>query len=397
MNRYRAIVSAATLAVVLASAPCAQAAVSWSQIQLVDASGVPNEPLHAYYFKGILTLWHKKSSSSTSLDVSVPPVKIVSTTEGVVDATIWVEGKGKWNAKTNEAEESLVFEGDAAGKFASRLKCTGDPWISPATCVVLSAQYAVSKGKNWDFPGIVKKGRKPLSQPAVTLTVAESLSAKHKSAAAPPPPLPPKVDKKLRSPKKEGLPGSLASATHPPAVSASKAVAAMKSAAAAPADQPPAPAATATATLADIASNADIAIGAKPAQWGGIVMVNASEARRVHDGVCEYAVRHAARNAGLAAAGAFGRRWTNSNVGGTWEMSYPPIQANGTVERVDTLPLKPGRNVLYLTLDPGNAVAESDENNNLYRVAVDVAGECGASSTSGPPAAQGGRLKIPKR
>ncbi|NJD62696.1 MAG: hypothetical protein FIA93_08250 [Deltaproteobacteria bacterium] len=384
MNRYRAMVSMATLAVALASAPCAQAAVSWSEIQLVDASGVPNEPLHAYYFKGILTLWHQKSSSSTSLDVSVPPVKSVSTTEGVVDATIWVEGKGKWNAKTNEAEESLVFDGDAAGKFASRLKCTGDPWISPATCVVLSAQYAVSKGKNWDFPGIVKKGRKPLSQPAVTLAEAESLSSKQKSSAAPPPPPPPKADKKLSSPKKEG----------PPVASAPGAVAAMKSGAAAPAAKPPVP--QAAVNLAEISSNPDLAVGTKPVQWGGIVTVNASEARRVHDGVCEFAVRHTARNAGPAAAGAFGRRWTNSNGSGAWERSYPPIPANGTVERIDTLPLKPGRNVLSLTLDPGNAVAESNENNNQYRFSGDVTGVCGAAAAPGAPVSPGGRLKMPK-
>ena len=127
--------------------------------------------------------------------------------------------------------------------------------------------------------------------------------------------------------------------------------------------------------------------------------MDASEARGVRNGACDFAVRHTAQNVGATAAGASSRRWTNSNVPGTWEMSYPSIPANGTVERVDTLPLKPGRNVLYLTLDSGNGVAESNESNNLFRVAVDLAGACGPASNSPVPGASstppkaGGRLK----
>jgi hypothetical protein len=367
MQKILRMVSAVALTAVLAFAPSAHAAVSWSELQLVDASGVPNEPSHGYWFKGILALWHTKTTSSTSLEVSFTPVKFSSTSGGVVDATIWVQGKGKWNEKTGEAEEHLVFEGnDAAGKFASRMKCTKDPWIYPASCVVLSAQYKVSKGKNWDFPGMVQKWKRPLTQPVVTLAAAESLSSKHKSAAPVPPPPPPATDppKKLSSPKKE--------TSAPPA-------------------QPPV--ALVSVKLPDIASDSGIVVGTKAVQWGGIVAVSASEARRVHDGQCEFAIRHTARNAGASSAGPFGRRWTNSNVGGAWGMTYPSIPPNGTVERVDTLPLKPGRNTLYLTLDSGNAVTESNEGNNLYRISVDLSGACGPTSTSTPPAAAGGRLQ----
>jgi hypothetical protein len=153
--------------------------------------------------------------------------------------------------------------------------------------------------------------------------------------------------------------------------------------------------------LPDITSAPGVVVGARNVQWGGIVSVNASEARGVHDGACDFAIRHSAQNASTAAAGGFSRRWTNSNVAGTWEMSYPSIPANGSVERVDTLPLKPGRNMLYLTLDSGNAVAESNESNNLFRVAVDLAGVCGPASNRPAPGASstppnaGGRLKYP--
>lgn len=147
------------------------------------------------------------------------------------------------------------------------------------------------------------------------------------------------------------------------------------------------------AGLPDITSDPAVTVGTQAAQWGGIVAVNAAEARRMHDGVCDFIIRHTAHNNGASATGPFGRRWTNSNVPGNWDMSYPSIPANGTLERVDTLPLKPGRNVLYLTLDSDNAVAETNENNNLFRVAVDVSGACEPASA---PAAPGGRLKWQK-
>lgn len=153
------------------------------------------------------------------------------------------------------------------------------------------------------------------------------------------------------------------------------------------------------AGLPDITSGPNITVGTQATQWGGIVAVNAAEARRMHDGVCDFAIRHTAHNNGASATGTFGRRWTNSNVSGSWDMIYPPIPPNGTLERVDTLPLKPGRNVLYLTLDSGNAVAESNENNNLFQVTVDLNGVCGpASAPAAPPtpSAPGGRLKWQK-
>lgn len=147
--------------------------------------------------------------------------------------------------------------------------------------------------------------------------------------------------------------------------------------------------------LADLLSEATVTVGTKPVAWGGIVAVSAAESRIVRNGMCEFAVRHVVRNAGAGAAGAFHRRWTNSNVAGNWDDSYPPIPAGGAVERVDTLPLKPGRNVLYLRLDPNDAVAESDENNNLNRIAIDLSGECGAPVSESAGQA-GGRLKLPK-
>jgi hypothetical protein len=246
----------------------------------------------------------------------------------------------------------------------------------------------------------VLTSKKFLLEKKIFLAEAQALSEKKSANAPPPPPPPPKP-----AAKPVAKPDPVKVARAAPGVLAAKPVAPPVP----PPQIPAAPAAgggalvrqqTAQAPgLPDLTSAPGVAIGARNVQWGGIVSMDASEARGVRNGACDFAVRHTAQNAGATAAGTFGRRWTNSNVAGTWEMSYPSIPANGTVERVDTLPLKPGRNILYLTLDSGNAVAESNENNNLFRVAVDLAGVCGPASNSPAPGASstppnpGGRLK----
>ena len=49
------------MAIVFAFTPGAWGAnLSWSEVQLVDASGVPNKPVHGYSFKGILKVYGTK-------------------------------------------------------------------------------------------------------------------------------------------------------------------------------------------------------------------------------------------------------------------------------------------------------------------------------------------------
>jgi hypothetical protein len=158
-------------------------------VQLVNASGVPNELVHGYVFKGILKLYGTtpyKSGVEYALDFV--PVYMESGGQKVLYATIWVKGEGRWDEKKNEAEEELVFEGDVAGAFFSRLKCNKDPWIYSTSCAVLSTQYDAKRGKEWNFPGMVQKRRLPITKPAVTLAKAEELSKKHTSSTPPPPP-----------------------------------------------------------------------------------------------------------------------------------------------------------------------------------------------------------------
>lgn len=174
---------------------------SWLEVQLVDAFGVPNDPIHGYTFKGILKIYgKKKKESGLEPELNYIPVHYYETVENIPYATMWVTGEGKWNGNKNEAEEKLILEGDVAGEFYSLLKCTTDPWISTTSCAVLKAQYNSKKGTLWDFPGMVKKWQQPLTQYAVNLAKAQELSKKHASTNPPPPP-PPKVIKTDQQPQ----------------------------------------------------------------------------------------------------------------------------------------------------------------------------------------------------
>jgi hypothetical protein len=139
---------------------------------------------------------------------------------------------------------------------------------------------------------------------------------------------------------------------------------------------------------ADIKSAPRVMVAGKyPVAWGQGVTISAADARRAANGVCEVAISHETLNAGSAAAGPFGRRWANRQSPASLTDSYPPIPAGGSLQRTDTLALKPGVNHLSLTLDPQNQVRESDENNNVYPLTITVNGTCGMA----PGPAPGGR------
>jgi hypothetical protein len=138
----------------------------------------------------------------------------------------------------------------------------------------------------------------------------------------------------------------------------------------------------AVAALPDLVSDGAITVGKQVTQWGATVKVDAADARRMHHGRCEFPVRHLTRNAGGGAAAPSMRRWTNDRLPGQWDIDAPPIAAQGAVERVDTLGLVPGRNLLHLKLDPAHALKESNASNNVRRVAVELSGDCGVSAVT---------------
>jgi hypothetical protein len=147
-----------------------------------------------------------------------------------------------------------------------------------------------------------------------------------------------------------------------------------------------APPALARAVQPDITSAAQVIIGSTAAQWGTSVGVDAQQAHSAAGGVCQVPIRHTARNIGLAAAGQFSSIWKNSSVPGSWSRAWKPIAAGSADTQTDLVSVKPGANVLSLTLDDTGQLQESNEANNQFRMMVTVSGSCGlAPGIAAPP------------
>jgi hypothetical protein len=359
------------VALLIAGAPPAHAATfSWAEVQLTGASGVPNEPERTYKFKGIITGSGSKKSTSTSFDLSWPPMKQTSSNTNAVFATIWVQGKGRWDAAKNEASENFHFDGDVRGQFASRLKCSADPWLAPTSCVVISAQYQGDKGPIYDWPGMVHNAKRPLSAKAVDPALAAQLSQSAVATAPPPPPPPKKVPVGLKATDKPA-------AIELPVLRLQAQNVSPAQAAAIPPVQP---------QLPDIASAARLRVAGKHAVvWGGALTLTDADARAAKGGVCQVAFEHELRNEGLAPSAASNRRWTDGSQPMSFSAPTPALAPGATALRVDTLALAPGAHVLTLGLDSGNQVKESNEGNNVYTITVTLNGSCGAGT---PPAVQ---------
>ena len=134
--------------------------------------------------------------------------------------------------------------------------------------------------------------------------------------------------------------------------------------------------------LPDITSRPMVSVAGKPVSWGGTVAINSAQARAKANGRCLVAFEHFVRNAGTAATGAFKRRWHNDATAGSASGAYQSIAPEQFVRRVDTLELLPGTNHLRLALDSMNQVAETQEDNNLLEVTVQVVGDCGDAQTT---------------
>jgi hypothetical protein len=133
--------------------------------------------------------------------------------------------------------------------------------------------------------------------------------------------------------------------------------------------------------LPDITSRPMVGVAGKPVTWGSTAAINSAQARAKANGRCLVTFEHFVRNAGSAPTGAFKRRWHNDATAGSASGVYQSVAPAQFVRRVDTLELLPGTNHLRLALDSSNQVAEADENNNLFDVTVQLAGDCGDAET----------------
>lgn len=113
--------------------------------------------------------------------------------------------------------------------------------------------------------------------------------------------------------------------------------------------------------------------------WGTSAMVPASDASSVKRGLCGFRYKYVTRNQGAAAAIATTNRIRRDTQNGQIVANnvLPALAPGATAVSDGHLWLKSGTWMLYVHADEPQAVAESDETNNLRRVKVTVEGKCG--------------------
>jgi hypothetical protein len=159
-----------------------------------------------------------------------------------------------------------------------------------------------------------------------------------------------------------------------------------------------------TLSYPDVTATAQVRILNHAYGWNDTITVDAKQAFSVNknnSGLCEFEIEYSLSNIGAGNAGSFRSVWTNSAVGGSWNHLWPSLASKGTSSGRDVLPLKPGINRLQLVIDDLHQLKESDTANNIFRITINVTGNCGnASLPAGPvkiPSASGGVVIPPAK
>jgi hypothetical protein len=143
----------------------------------------------------------------------------------------------------------------------------------------------------------------------------------------------------------------------------------------------PAPTPTPTPTPTgkpDLAPGSGIAVGGKTAAWGGVIALKTADTFLQSNGKCAVNISYQMANVGTAGAGP---AFTNRLLSGTTLVSQQSglsLDA-GKTKIVNTQGyIVPGLNQLRLVIDAENAIAESNESNNVAQVSVTLDSNCGA-------------------
>jgi len=135
----------------------------------------------------------------------------------------------------------------------------------------------------------------------------------------------------------------------------------------------------ASPTMPDLVSQHGITIGGAIggvgghfSAWGGTITLSAADAIVVSGGKCAFNVSYDMVNLGTDATSALFKN--NLRIGSTDVSIQSSLSlAGGATRQIDTQAyLQPGTNTLSLTLDSENAVAESNEANNVSTVTINV-------------------------
>lgn len=132
------------------------------------------------------------------------------------------------------------------------------------------------------------------------------------------------------------------------------------------------------AAAADLLPVQGLRLATKLIPWGQTATISTDEASAKKNGRCEFRYRYETTNDGQAAAGPGSNHvLLNAATGPALAKDALPALAVATQHTASgLLQLKPGTWTLYVQVDALKQVAESDEQNNLRRVRVQVDGSC---------------------
>jgi hypothetical protein len=140
--------------------------------------------------------------------------------------------------------------------------------------------------------------------------------------------------------------------------------------------------------LPDITAVNQVTFAGMAVNWGGMINLDTRAAQAALNGVCTFPVQYTLRNMGAGAAAMFKTAWTNSSVPGILTTDWRGLAPGSSQVVTGTINLRPGQNMLTLSLDQMNQVKETNKANNILRVNVNVTGTCGAAAGMAPPSAR---------
>jgi len=133
----------------------------------------------------------------------------------------------------------------------------------------------------------------------------------------------------------------------------------------------------------DVAPVEQLTIAGKPAKWGEPITLDAKEADRKENGRCYFTIKFSAQNIGTADAGKFKSGLGDSGTSSfKWEQQWAGLARGASDAGSARIDLAPGQTVLWLVLDPGGQLQDSNRGNNSAHLPVELTGSCASSLPS---------------
>ncbi len=125
----------------------------------------------------------------------------------------------------------------------------------------------------------------------------------------------------------------------------------------------------------DLVSAGKLTIAGVTTQWGGSIILNGQQVQTATNGLCSATITYAVQNIGTVPA-AFGSKLLSSAQQTPILKQWSSLNSGATQIQTEQVLLRPGQNVLTLTIDPEKKVNELSETNNQVNLMVVLSGNC---------------------